>query len=490
MRTSVLVAVLSLIPISFAHAQIPTAERDALIALYNSADGNNWLDKTNWLGAVGTECTWFGVVCDGTPNVRQLSLVSNQLNGSIPPELEDLSSLTDLDLNTNLLSGSIPMELKNLANLSYLNLSFNQLGGSIPPELGDLSSLTVLNLRANQLSGSIPPELGDLSSLLQLNLRGNQLSGNIPVELGKLSNLIQLALGSNQLSGSIPVEFGSLSSLLQLYLHSNQLSGSIPVELADLPLLERLAVRSNRLSGTIPSELENLSTLQDGRSDFRYNALHSENATLIAFLNSKQDGGDWQSTQTIAPENLAVDSVGEHTAWLSWDAVSYQSDPGGYEVFSSPTGAGVWTSHGWTESKADTTYPATGIDPGTTYDFAVVTYTDPHANNPNVVNSDFSPEEMATTASGSCAQPTIEIAWGDPITLSVSGSWDSYLWSTAETTPTIDITPLFDQWYWVTVTSTGPCEETGSVWVDPALNPIFADGFESGDTTEWSSQVP
>jgi hypothetical protein len=465
MRTSVLVAVLSLIPMSFAHAQIPTAERDALIALYNSADGDNWLDKTNWLGTVGTECTWFGVVCDGA-NVRQLSLISNQLNGSIPPELEDLSSLTDLDLNTNLLSGSIP------------------------PELGSLSSLTVLNLRANQLSGNIPPELGDLSSLTLLNLRANQLSGSIPVELGKLSSLTQLSLGSNQLSGSIPVELGSLSSLLRLYLHSNQLSGSIPEELADLSLLERLAVRSNRLSGSIPSELENLSTLQDGRSDFRYNALHSDNATLIAFLNSKQDGGDWQSTQTIAPENLAVDRLGDHTVWLTWDAVSYQSDRGGYSVCFAPTSSGAWTCDGWTEEKTDTTYPATGLDPATSYDLAVVTYTDPHVDNQNVVNSNFSPEVMATTASLACAQPIIEIVWGDPITLSVPGSYDSYLWITGETTSTIDIAPLFDQWYWVTVTSTGPCEETGTVWVDPALNPIFADGFELGDTTEWSASVP
>ncbi len=489
MRKVVVTFILALIPVGFAHAQIPTAERDALIALYNSTDGDNWLDKTNWLGAVGTECSWFGVVCDGTPNVQQLSLVSNQLNGSIAPELENLSFLTDLDLNTNLLSGSIPMELGNLANLSYLNLSFNLLGGSIPPELGNLSSLTNLNLRANQLSGSIPPELGDLSSLTLLNLRGNQLSGNIPAELGKLSSLTQLSLGSNRLSGSIPAELGSLSSLQRLYLHSNQLSGSIPAELGDLPSLERFVLRSNRLSGSIPSELENLSTLQDGRLDFRYNALHSDNATLIAFLNSKQDGGDWQSTQTIAPENLTVDSVGDHTVWLSWDAVSYQSDPGGYSVFSAPTGTGVWTSHGWTEAKTTITFPVTGLDPGTTYDLAVISYTDPHIDNLNLVNSDFSPEEMATTASGSCVQPAIEIAWEDPITLSAPGSWDSYLWITGEITSTIDITPVFDQWYWVTVTSSGPCEETAAIWVDPTAH-IFSDGFESNDTAEWSTTVP
>jgi hypothetical protein len=378
--------------------------------------------------------------------------------------------------------------LEDLSILTDLDLSFNLLEGSIPPELGSLSNLTDLNLRANQLDGSIPPELGDLSSLTLLNLRDNQLSGNIPAELGKLSSLIQLSLGSNRLSGSIPAELGSLSSLLRLYLHSNELSGSIPEELGDLPSLERFVLRSNRLSGSIPSELENLSTLQDGRLDFSYNALHSDIATLIAFLNSKQDGGDWQSTQTIAPENLTVDSLGDHTVWLSWDTVSYQSDPGGYSVFSAPTGTGVWTSHGWTESKTTTTYPAAGLDPATTYDFAVLTYTDPHADNLNLVNSDFSAEVMGTTASGGCPEPVIEITWGDPITLSVSGTWDTYSWNTGETTSTLDVNPPSDQWYWVTVTSAGPCEETAAVWVDPTT--IFADGFEFGDTTAWSSDVP
>ena len=39
------------------HAAIPTSERDALIALYNSTDGDNWNDNTNWLGAPGTDGT-------------------------------------------------------------------------------------------------------------------------------------------------------------------------------------------------------------------------------------------------------------------------------------------------------------------------------------------------------------------------------------------------------------------------------------------------
>ena len=510
MRTSVLVAVLSLIPMSFAHAQIFTAERDALIALYNSTDGANWSNKTNWMGAVGTECTWFGVSCgaghvtqlvlnynnlDGSlpaelgdlPNLYYLIMHHNQLSGSLPPELGN-TSLSKIDLSNNDISGEIPVELASRLNLRWLELYGNQLTGSIPPELGGMSNLQMMQLSGNQLSGSIPPELGDLSSLTYLHLEANQLIGNIPPELGKLSNLYSLNLYFNQLSGSIPPELGDLSGLTILNLGLNQLRGSIPPELGKLSSLQKLYLYSNKLSGDIPAELEDLSALLVGELRIKWNALHSDDASLIAFLDSKIPGG-WQSTQTIAPVNLSFDRVGDHTVWLNWDAVSYQIDPGGYEVFSAPTGTGVWTSSGWTEPKTSNTFPITGLDPGTIYDLAVLTYTAPHPDNLNLVHSDFSTLVMATTVSGGCAQPIIEHAGDDPITLSLSASWDSYLWSTGETTSSIDVDPQLWRWYWVTVTSSGSCEETATIWVGPAI-PLFTDGFESGDTSEWSASVP
>jgi len=512
MRKSILLAILVLIPASFAHAQIPTAEREALIALYDATNGAGWTNNSGWATATeGTECTWHGVSCLGG-HVRILNMYNNGLNGFIPSDLENLSDMTHLVLKLNTLSGGIPWQLGNLSNLETLQLGENQLIGLIPKYFQNLSSITLMELNDNELSGEIPTELGYLSSLQWLDLSANELSGSIPAQLGNLSNLTTLVLDHNQLSGPIPpqlwdlpnlgylhAEFnqlsgsipppdpGDLPSLENLRLDHNHLSGKIPSELGQLTSLEFLYLHSNLLSMSIPTELENLTALRGGVGlDLRWNALHSDPGSLITFLDSKQYTGDWQSTQTIAPENLIADSVHDHTVWLRWDAVSYHSDPGGYEVFSAPTGSGVWTSGGWTEAKTDTTFPVTGLLPGTTYDFEVVTYTDPHADNLNLVKSDFSPQVMTTTASGGCAQPTIEIACGDPITLSVPGSYDSYLWITGETTSTID--PLFEQWYWVTVTS-GSCEETAATSVDPT-SLIFADGFESGGTSEWSTTVP
>jgi len=44
----------------------------------------------------------------------------------------------------------------------------NQLTGSIPGEIGNLSNLLDLVLSSNRLSGPIPPELGNLKSVRRL----------------------------------------------------------------------------------------------------------------------------------------------------------------------------------------------------------------------------------------------------------------------------------------------------------------------------------
>jgi Leucine-rich repeat (LRR) protein len=114
-----------------------------------------------------------------------------------------------------------------------LDLSSDQLTGSIPPEIGNLTNLTYLKLSENQLSGSIPSEIGNLTNLTYLYLYDNQLSGSIPSEIGNLTNLTRLWLDNNQLTGSIPSEIGNLTNLTYLYLSYNQLSGIIPDEICN-----------------------------------------------------------------------------------------------------------------------------------------------------------------------------------------------------------------------------------------------------------------
>ena len=316
------------------HAQIPQIEREALIALYNGTNGDEWTDNSGWkegdlhpgdgFAIPGTECSWFGVECDSQgDNVTKLSLSGNNLNGNIPPELGNLTCLNYLYLYDNQLSGGIPPELGNLTYLQNLFLCDNQLSGGIPPELGNLTYLQNLFLCDNQLSGGIPPELANLTYLKDLRLWGNQLSGNIPPELANLAYLYNLSLENNQLSGNIPPELGNLTYLQDLSLGDNQLSGNIPQELGDLSNLQRLNLYNNKLwgcipsslgkcyelqalkindndfSGEIPIELTILTNLEDGWSDFRENHLYTANTDLRDFLNQKQWGGDWETSQTF-----------------------------------------------------------------------------------------------------------------------------------------------------------------------------------------------
>ncbi len=242
-----------------AQAQDHAGDRKALVALYNATDGENWANKQNWLSDEPLD-DWFGIVVTNG-RVTELALASNQLTGTIPTQLGDLTSLTRLWLWANQLTGSIPTELGNLSSLTDLNLANNQLTGTIPAELGSLASLRRLSLGSNQLTGALPAELGNLSGLTDLWLWNNQLTGTIPPELGKLAKLTLLWLTSNQLTGTIPPELGKLAKLTRLLLPSNQLTGALPAELGNLSSLTELILDGNQLTGTIPPELGNLSNL-------------------------------------------------------------------------------------------------------------------------------------------------------------------------------------------------------------------------------------
>jgi Leucine-rich repeat (LRR) protein len=267
-------------------------EREALIALYTSTNGANWTNRGGWLGAAGSECSWFGVTCANSNRLTAVSLSSNNLVGTLPLELRNMTNLQSLFLSYNQLGGSIPAELGNLTNLIDLRLDGNALSGSIPPELGNLTNLQVLFLDFNRLSGNIPARLGNLANLLSLSLSGNQLGGIIPAELGNLTNLEVLNLSRNLLSGSIPARLGDLTNLLfldlgtgshivdgihqltgstqpgnqanlqEFALPTNKLGGSIPPELGKLTNLQTLRLDSNQLNGSIPRELGNLTKLQ------------------------------------------------------------------------------------------------------------------------------------------------------------------------------------------------------------------------------------
>ena len=232
-----------------------TADRAALVALYNATGGVNWTNNTNWLSNEALS-EWHRVETDEDGRVTALRLVANGLSGEIPAELENLTNLQVLSFSINTLSGEIPAELGRLTNLQILSLSANELSGKIPAELANLTHLEGLDLLQNELSGEIPAELGNLTNLQSLYLSDNELSGEIPAELGNLTNLQLLYLDSNKLSGKIPAKLGDLTNLEDLYLSQNMLSGRLPRTLSTLSQLLVLDIRETRLCAPADSAFQ------------------------------------------------------------------------------------------------------------------------------------------------------------------------------------------------------------------------------------------
>ncbi len=270
MATSALALLLS----PTANAAIPSTERAALVALYQSTQGLTWANTTNlWTvsAAAGNECTWFGVVCTATNTghtVTELNLNANSLAGTLPAGLADLPSLQYLRLRGNQLVGSTTV-LGNLTQLRYVDLGGNQFVGNLPalsslpalqvfaapgnllagriPALTGLTNLQVLWLSGNELTGPIPPLTG-LTSLQMFYVEGNLLTGELPSLVG-LTNLQSFYAGGNRLTGAISALTGP-TALRHYRVEGNQLTGGLP-SLAALSALEVFAISGNQISGAV-----------------------------------------------------------------------------------------------------------------------------------------------------------------------------------------------------------------------------------------------
>lgn len=254
-----------------------------------------------------------------------LFLHNNNLTGTIPVTL--LENAKILDLRNNKFSGSIP-HFTNTGEMIIFLLRGNNLTGSIPRKLCDLSNIRLLDFSDNKLNGTIPSCLynlsfglgkedvmtsgsaggygfvpsfefefyrstfavdqfwidydtymsveiqfatkqrydsyvggsefgqGTLDYMLGLDLSSNELSGVVPAELGGLSKLRAMNLSRNFLSSPIPDSFSNLKDTESLDLSYNMLHGSIPHQLTNLTSLAVFNVSYNNLSGIVPQGVE------------------------------------------------------------------------------------------------------------------------------------------------------------------------------------------------------------------------------------------
>ncbi|WKN45628.1 fibronectin type III domain-containing protein [Tunicatimonas pelagia] len=119
----------------------------ALVDFYNATDGPNWTDNTNWLS--GDISTWHGVSVTDNRVVR-LELSNNQLVGSFPATMSDLTGLEYANLQDNVLSGILNPWISIFSEATdSLLLNGNQIDAvnNVPP-----NTLGVIDLSNNVLT--------------------------------------------------------------------------------------------------------------------------------------------------------------------------------------------------------------------------------------------------------------------------------------------------------------------------------------------------
>ena len=305
---------------SNANNNVPLSEIDALQAIFDSTDGQNWhwgsvSEGMVWVfDASANPCKdkWQGIECSTLPPLNVVNLTLFQLNlqgtlpgalgsltmlkflrisqnegliGTLPASLNALSRLVSLDISANGITGTFPPSLANLQELRALmlygnklsgqiaetfcfqpklvgiNLAFNRLNGSFPLCLCNSRDILALALNNNSITGTIPSCLANLDQMLAIDLSQNSFSGTIPSAIGSMVRLKQLSLYSNLLSGTLPTTIANLTQLIGLYAYSNALTGTIPTALDQLLALAHLNLEKNLLSGTFPQILSGLTNL-------------------------------------------------------------------------------------------------------------------------------------------------------------------------------------------------------------------------------------
>ena len=236
-------------------------------------DRNNWLSEENVCYWHGVNCNIEGLIesielsdnkLSGTtsseiyalPNLYKLDLKKNPDIAINFDGIGNATNLVELKISDNDLTSVAG--IGEAKSLEYLHLTNNNLGGTIPNEIFELTNLKGLYCNYNGFTGSLPSKISDLTELEEMYFHNNDLSGPIPSEIGQLENLEIIALGENSLTGHIPAELTQLPNLVVFSLQhesskgSTGLTGPLPA-FENLLYIEEFVVSGNSFTGAIPN---------------------------------------------------------------------------------------------------------------------------------------------------------------------------------------------------------------------------------------------
>jgi len=255
--------------------------REALIKLYNSTDGDNWIHNDNWCSDKPV-MEWYGVGYDSMQEVYYISLDNNNLKGSINQTFPDgvgislscaENQLTSLDVSgcgslTGLVCYNNPLtsvdvsNCRSLVNLWCTNNRLNSLNASNCVTLNtlvcsdnQLTSLAVSNCRSlvnlwcasNQLTSL---DISDCVSLTHLVCNYNKLTS---LDVSGCITLTELICHGNQLTS---LDVSGCTALTDIYCYNNQITS---LNITGCTALKSLECYDNKISSVIPdwfSQLE------------------------------------------------------------------------------------------------------------------------------------------------------------------------------------------------------------------------------------------
>ncbi|KAI5593659.1 hypothetical protein BDE02_03G028200 [Populus trichocarpa] len=251
-------------------------------------------------------------------NLKQLDISGNNLGGSLPDCMGNLSSLQLLDVSENHFTGNIASSpLTNLISLEFLSLSNNlfEVPTSMKPFLNH-SSLKFFSSENNKLVAD-PAAFHDLIPKFQLvflslskttealnveipnflyyqyhlrflHLSHNNITGMFPSWLLKNNTrLEQLYLSENSFVGTLQLQDHLYPNMTELDISNNNMSGQIPKDICLIfPNLQTLMMAKNGFTGCIPSCLGNISSLEMlDLSNNQLSTVKLGQLTTLLFLN-------------------------------------------------------------------------------------------------------------------------------------------------------------------------------------------------------------
>jgi Leucine-rich repeat (LRR) protein len=263
----------------------------------------------------------FKINCTGwceLKNLKQLDLSRNNLGGSLPDCLGNLSSLQLFDVSQNQFTGNIASgPLTNLISLEFLSLSNNlfEVPTSMKPFMNH-SSLKIFSSENNSLvtepvafdnlipkfqliffrlskttealNIEIPDFLYYQYDLRVLDLSQNNITGMFPSWLLKNNTRLEsLYLNENSFVGTLQLQDHPHPNMAELYISNNNMNGQIPKDICLIfPNLHNLRMAKNGFTGCIPSCLGNISSLSVlDLSNNQLSTVKLEQLTTIWLLN-------------------------------------------------------------------------------------------------------------------------------------------------------------------------------------------------------------